>query len=693
VLLPLVMLIGTGLRGLDFGQHWDERHYQVGPMETMLRTRQPLPGYYGYPSLDYWIATAAVLPDALAELTRGPGARDRVLSTIETHAFLLRLRTVFLGICALSVLWVYLLVLSWRDSVPEALLAATALATSWEVAYHSRWIATDGILMQFGGLTILLVMQSQIRPRAQVWLFLAAVAAGLGAGTKYPGALLLAPVLAGGWFTWRGSLGLRATVARLVALAGAGLGTFLVTTPAVVLAPRAVLEGMVAEIHHYGSGHHGHTVSPGLEHLLRMAAYLGTSLFSWYQPIALFLGSLCLVGVWALRREPRTAVLLLSFPVVYVLYFATQRAMVVRNLLVLAPFLAILAAHGAAWLWSRLGAARRRAGDRGRAINAGRIALAASLVTALLVNAAWLWQAASSIRERKTDDFAREALAYVRERSNTTFYLTPRVQTHFALLGAGPLANISPDPSQAEHIVFYAHEGVRRYQDWPANRRRLTERWFGPYEVNFNIYPNWWGDDRIVVMRAATAKALGLLVVARRVSPESAEPTRSAAEGSAGLLPPTASWYLPQVDPCAILSRPAVEALAGSPVGESRPGGTAMDGSACQYVGTGPFVITLGYMSTNAYESLKVDFGGEPVLDTGIAALADGPDQLGDVNLVARSPDAAVLVQISGRLPNAAGQARRALAAEIARQGLDRLNHVTIAFQPHTDDEGRRGIR
>jgi hypothetical protein len=118
-----------------------------------------------------------------------------------------------------------------------------------------------------------------------------------------------------------------------------------------------------------------------------------------------------------------------------------------------------------------------------------------------------------------------------------------------------------------------------------------------------------------------------------------------------------------------------------------------MDGSACQYTGPGPFVITLGYMSTNAYESLKVDFGGEPVLDTGIAALADGPDQLGDVNLVARSPDAAVLVQISGRLPNAAGQARRALAAEIARQGLDRLNHVTIAFQPHTDDEGRRGIR
>lgn len=133
------------------------------------------------------------------------------------------------------------------------------------------------------------------------------------------------------------------------------------------------------------------------------------------------------------------------------------------------------------------------------------------------------------------------------------------------------------------------------------------------------------------------------------------------------------SWVLPEVDPCAILSRTAVEALVGSPVGDPRPGGTAVDGSACEYTGSGPFVITVGLMSTNAYESLKVDFGGEPVLGTGASALVDGPDQLGDVILVARSVNAALLVQISGVIPGAAGPARRALAAEIARQALDRL--------------------
>jgi hypothetical protein len=300
---------------------------------------------------------------------------------------------------------------------------------------------------------------------------------------------------------------------RLAALAGVALATFLVTTPAFMLVPSAVLEGMLSEIRHYGFGHHGHTVRPGLEHLLRMAAYLGTALFSWYGPIAMFLASLCLVGVWALRREPRAALLLLSFPVVYILYFATQRAMVVRNLLALAPFLAILAAHGAASLWSRPSAAGPQAGRAGPAANAARAGFAALLVTALLVDAWWLWRAAATIRERKADGFAREALAYVRERSTTTFYVSPRVHTHFALLEAGSLANVTPDPAHAERVVFYAHEGVRRYQDWRADRLRLTERWFGPYEVNFNVYPNWWGDDRIVVMSAAKAKALGLLVV------------------------------------------------------------------------------------------------------------------------------------------------------------------------------------
>jgi 4-amino-4-deoxy-L-arabinose transferase-like glycosyltransferase len=103
------------------------------------------------------------------------------------HAYLLRVRTVFLLITSLSVLWVYLIVLHWRGSWVEALLASAFLALSWEVAYHLRWIAADGILMQFGALTFLFTLRASLKRHGRLWLQLAAAAAGLACGTKYPG--------------------------------------------------------------------------------------------------------------------------------------------------------------------------------------------------------------------------------------------------------------------------------------------------------------------------------------------------------------------------------------------------------------------------------------------------------------------------------------------------------------------------
>jgi hypothetical protein len=153
---------------------------------------------------------------------------------------------------------------------------------------------------------------------------------------------------------------------------------------------------------------------------------------------------------------------------------------------------------------------------------------------------------------------------------------------------------------------------------------------------------------------------------------------------AAALLP--ASWAVPVIDPCEILSRRAIETLAGSAVAEPRPGGTAVDGTACQYAGPGPFVITVGMMSTNAYESLRVDFGGDRVADVGLSAQLAGPDRLGDITLVAREQDAAVLVMISGTLP-AAGPPRGQLAATIAREALARLNHPAPATRPATTGE------
>jgi hypothetical protein len=45
VSLPLLILVGYGLRGLDFGLYWDERPWQIGPVKQMMRSGTLLPEY------------------------------------------------------------------------------------------------------------------------------------------------------------------------------------------------------------------------------------------------------------------------------------------------------------------------------------------------------------------------------------------------------------------------------------------------------------------------------------------------------------------------------------------------------------------------------------------------------------------------------------------------------------------------
>ncbi|MDQ3753208.1 MAG: glycosyltransferase family 39 protein, partial [Acidobacteriota bacterium] len=427
----------------------------------------------------------------------------------------MRLRAIFLVITSLSVLWIYVLVVVWRGAWVEALLAGLFLALSWEVAYHLRWVATDGMLMQFGALTLLCVMLSRVRPlNGRFWLQLAAVAAGLGCGTKYPGGLLFIPVLVAGYLHWDRKSPSSALIWLWVKLALIFAGVYLATTPATVLQPGRFLAGLSYELHHYSTGHAGHTVSPGLEHGWRMFVYFSSVLFSRYAPIAWLFFLLGVVGGYALVKEDRrTATLFLCFPVLYLLYFCTQRAMVVRNLLVVVPFMAVLAARGTIFIWQglRLGVAGRAVGSAN--LSPVQLGFAALMLTAFSINAGWLVYAAQTIAERNTDRFVREAAAYISGNNNQQFFLSPRVRAHLTTVGPAQLPNVTDDPARADEVILYAHEGMRRWQDWPANRFWLATTWFGPYEVNFNAYPNWWGDDRIIIVPTARAKQIGILVV------------------------------------------------------------------------------------------------------------------------------------------------------------------------------------
>ena len=182
VLLPLLVLIATGLQGIDFGRHWDEGLSQLDPARRSLKIGVFLPGIYHYPSFDYWLTLVGALPDVVASLSSGRHTelelREYLSRSADSPEYTLRVRTIFLAVSALSLLWVYLLVLGWGRHWAEAMLAASALGLSWEVAYHLRWIAPDGVLMQFSALTLLAVLQAWRRPDRREWLWLDGQLAG-----------------------------------------------------------------------------------------------------------------------------------------------------------------------------------------------------------------------------------------------------------------------------------------------------------------------------------------------------------------------------------------------------------------------------------------------------------------------------------------------------------------------------------
>ena len=206
--------------------------------------------------------------------------------------------------------------------------------------------------MQFGALTLLFALQAVRQPQRRGWLALAAVAAGLGCGAKYPGGLLILPVLVAAYQSQSqdGKKPFQKSGLLLYAVL-VFAAAYLVSTPGTLLDPIRFVKDISYEMGHYKAGTYDQTVAPGLTHLGLILTYFARVFFSHYQPIALVIFLFAILGTYDLARtSPGEALLYLCFPVVYVLYFSTQKVMAARNLLVVAPFLSLLAARGVTYL-------------------------------------------------------------------------------------------------------------------------------------------------------------------------------------------------------------------------------------------------------------------------------------------------------------------------------------------------------
>jgi hypothetical protein len=495
--LPVIALLAimwiTGIVGIDLGHHWDEP-YNMGYVATAIRSQVLLPRYYNYPSVMFWLILGSLGPSIPAAMQ---SEAFQISEYVVGQQFLLQTRIVFLIVSSLAVVWIYLLVLAWRKNWKEALLSASLLGLSWEFSYHIRWVTPDGLMTMFAALTVLCLVMAMQRPDARMtWLKLAAIGAGLTTGSKYTAALLGLPLMLTLFFTWdRKSLwrGLILPAAHLAFIMGL---TYLISTPGTVLDPVNFFGGLALQQRIYSEGHEVHTINAGPEHFLRMMQYFSTVLFSPFAPIALIFFLFMLIGIYALIKENRKlALVFLSFPVLYVLYFSMQRVMIIRNLMIVFPFWAILAGRGLFYVYERIKSLTVR-----RVLLAGAAAL-------LVINVGWLFFTAQTIQDRGSDRYSSEFLAYVSEHSDTHYFVTPEIAETLGARANADNITVGPPPNGDGIIIYYSLTNNKRCVR--ANRPEAFIHIFGPREVNYSYYTTWEGDDRILVLAAGqTEKAI-----------------------------------------------------------------------------------------------------------------------------------------------------------------------------------------
>lgn len=224
-----------------------------------------------------------------------------------------------------------------------SLLAAALLAVSPLHVTVSRYLKEDALLTFFVLLTMLFLIKA-VQDGRRMSLVLSAVAAGMGASTKYSGILLLLPLLLAPWLR-SGSLRPDKALLRtaICCLPLAAL-TFFICTPYSVFDSATFLKDLAYEKHHLTGGHTvgidpwsqlwmfhvARSIIPGIGTLPFFAASIGIGICFWLRRMdaLLLAGTLLLFYLpaeWAQSKpEPQPE----------------------RYIVPCLPFLALLAAQG-----------------------------------------------------------------------------------------------------------------------------------------------------------------------------------------------------------------------------------------------------------------------------------------------------------------------------------------------------------
>jgi hypothetical protein len=499
----LLCFIATAFYGLNFGSHWDENRGKFDSVRESLRTGlllqsaslEPGGSEYNHGGLNYLLTWAGLTPEVLRFLIKGPrslnGLSEIVSPVLYSTWVRVRVRAIYVVLSGLSIVWVFALSRLAGRGAMESFIAAALIAFSWEVGYHSRWVAPDALMMQFGWLSFLCLAVGERSMRNLRWFYSGAAAIGLAMGSKYLTVLILPFFLAGVVQLLRRDHQPNSYIAKhTLRLTAAAAGVFILTTPGVVLDPFRFFYQMIYEQREiYATGWYGYTVKPGLPHLLAILKYFALQVFSHYWLISILFSVLCFVGFIALLLERKLITTLAAlFTIAYLLFFSAHAVMIVRNLLMVVPFLALATARGITLIATKAGRP------------AGRIVYATTGIL-LAVNLGWELYAARQIKQRHHPEyFAKRFADYVQRSPGDTVLISSRLAAALHDASVSVPANVVSDPAAPHNkVAFYQTEAVEtRWETWPSNAWGLYDRVFGSMEVNPEAYTTFIGNDRII---------------------------------------------------------------------------------------------------------------------------------------------------------------------------------------------------
>ncbi|HSE96172.1 MAG TPA: glycosyltransferase family 39 protein, partial [Methylomirabilota bacterium] len=366
----LILTLGALVRyaGLSYGlphtYHSDEGRIVVRAVRFLSGDTDPR--FFNWPSLYMYLLSG------LYGLTFGV-RESLTLFAADPGPFYLLGRTVTATLGTATIAMLYLLAAPLYGRVVAA-LAGLFLAVNLLHVHDSQYVTTDvplTFLITLGLMAVLRYLRDG-RSRQAVG---AGLVAGLATSMKYPGGLLLLPLLVAHLLRLRAAPGGARTAVVTPGLVGAGLAglaAFVAGTPYAVLTPRAFVHGVLDEVREIQSVQFGNEADlPGyLFHLLHsLPEAMGVPL------LLLAAGGL---GLLAWRRAPADLVLL-AFPLPYFLVIGTWSSRFERYAVPLLPFLALLAALALVVLIPRLVRATWRAERRGY----GWVGVAAAVVLLL----------------------------------------------------------------------------------------------------------------------------------------------------------------------------------------------------------------------------------------------------------------------------------------------------------------------